>query len=547
MAPRTVAPGSWNAPAGGQWLASHQWASHDQFWYPGRAGWLQPQPSWWPPTRQFSEAPPQFSDDPTVEALAELLSEWGGCRPASAVGFLYGQAGGLHKKAIQACGGVSGFVRAHADVFVLEPPGPGESCASIRLLSEEERAAAQAAASKARKVPVLCKFFQSGGCLKGDACRFSHDLEPGPPSSPSRRVRPPDCEAMEGESRLDAIRAQISYYLSDDNFKTDCFFQGVIATTDGGWIPLAVVSRCNRIQQLGATVHEILDAVRDEPWAEVHGEPGMEAMRRICPPPPLEDVGSLSALAPPEMLEPTLQELPLTLLSSRSSGWKAVVDDAARRSFCFLRRNTWPAEGLQQEFELLQSNTRWTKLRNKKEGIVTRSTAWYVLPGCRCRYSYGDTVMEPMEKPEWLAGIEERVLGEGCGLSPEERPNCVNMNLYEDQGQNVGWHSDDEGLFRGCERDCRIISASWGVSRTFEVALKDKQHSSGRMSIFPESIRSAAVMQGDLLSMEGLFQRHYSHQLAKGQPSSQKDERVRVNLTWRYVVGHKHYCPMSKK
>eukprot|EP00971_Amphidinium_carterae_P118497 2347609-Amphidinium_carterae.1 len=29
------------------------------------------------------------------------------------------------------------------------------------------------------------------------------------------------------------------------------------------------------------------------------------------------------------------------------------------------------------------------------------------------------------------------------------------------------------GLFRGCERDCRIISASWGATRNFELALKD--------------------------------------------------------------------------
>lgn len=48
----------------------------------------------------------------------------------------------------------------------------------------------------------------------------------------------------------------------------------------------------------------------------------------------------------------------------------------------------------------------------------------------------------------------------------------VNLNLYEDESQNVGWHSDDEGLFRGCQTDCRIISASWGAPRRFEIALK---------------------------------------------------------------------------
>merc|ERR1719161_3397189 len=89
---------------------------------------------------------------------------------------------------------------------------------------------------------------------------------------------------------------------------------------------------------------------------------------------------------------------------------------------------------------------------------------------------YGDAHIEARPKPSWLAGIEDRILGGGCGLAKAEKhcwPNCVNLNLYEGGSQNVGWHSDDEGLFRGLEQDCRIISASWGAPRAFEVAMKD--------------------------------------------------------------------------
>jgi len=482
-------------------------------------------------------------DGPTVAALVALLQEWGGWRPASAVGYLYTEANGAHKKAIQAHGSVSAFVRAHADVFAMEPPGPGENCPSIRLLSDDERESALLAAESQRP---RCKFFQAGTCLKGAECKFYHDLQLAP--APPPMAVPENCEELKGAARMDAIRAQISYYLSDENLQRDRFFQGIMATTEGGWIPLAIMTRCKRIQLMQATMPDIINAIRREPWVECRNKPGSEAIRRIRPPPTLEDSQAQLALAVPEASEPSLEEVPLALLRSLCPGWKPVVEDTARRSFCFIRRSTWPLEQLQKELDMLESKSDWTKLHSKK-GQVTRSTAWYVKAGCKCRYSYGDTVMEPIDKPPWLEEIEDRVLGEGCGLKKEDWPNCVNMNLYEDESQNVGWHSDDEGLFRGCERDCRIISASWGALRTFEVALKDRQHASGRPSIFPETVRSAALLPGDLLSMEGLFQRHYGHQVAKGPTASEArpPRRVRVNLTWRYIVEHKYMCPLHKK
>ncbi|CAE8664345.1 unnamed protein product, partial [Polarella glacialis] len=123
------------------------------------------------------------------------------------------------------------------------------------------------------------------------------------------------------------------------------------------------------------------------------------------------------------------------------------------------------------DMQTLRSSAHWEVLRSK-QGVVTRSTAWYVADGCRCRYSYGDVNVEARIRPDWLKEIEATVLGGACGLPEDQWPNSVNMNLYETEFQNVGWHSDDEGLFRGCEMDCRIISASWGVPRNFELALK---------------------------------------------------------------------------
>lgn len=223
------------------------------------------------------------------------------------------------------------------------------------------------------------------------------------------------------------------------------------------------------------------------------------------------------------------------------------MDDAPRRSFLFCRRNCWDSAILLEEMKAIEASTQWHVLRSKSD-TVTRSTAWLVADGCCCRYTYGDVSVEPQRRPEWLDAIEDRVLRDGCGLERHEQPNCLNINFYENEDQNVGWHSDDEGLFRGAQQDCRIISASWGETRRFEVALKDMQHPFGKPSIYRESLKAVSLNPGDLLTMNGLFQKYYSHQLTKGRSSHQQPlpTHKRINLTWRYIVQHKPYCPMCK-
>lgn len=355
----------------------------------------------------------------------------------------------MHRRNIYGYGGVRGFVDAHADVFALEPAGPGEKCPSIRLRPPQERLAWPVVMSA-----PSCRYHQLGMCNRGADCRFSHAPEPAP------------------------------------------------------YVPPGVLLYDSSTLQ--------------------------------------EDWSAQLLLSAPSETQPEL-------LRDRSPGWQAVVEDDVRRSFCMVKRNVWPAGDLMKEFDLLVSNVKWSVLRNKADTFVTRSTAWYVPDGCCCRYTYGETSVDPQERPAWLRAIEARVLGEGCGLAQHEWPTSINMNLYEHEGQNVGWHSDSEGLFRGCESDCRIVSASWGAPRSFEVALKDMQHPCGRPSIFRESLQSVVLKSGDLCSMEGLFQKHYSHQVAKGTPSSAEPladvppPTVRVNLTWRYLLQHKPYCPLARR
>ncbi|CAE7564838.1 unnamed protein product [Symbiodinium sp. CCMP2456] len=362
--------------------------------------------------------------------------------------------------------------------------------------------------------------------------------------------------------RMEALRLQVEYYLSDENLLTDNFFQDLIHSSDGGWIAVESFLGCPRIQQLRATASELIAALRWSKQLRLREWPqGKEAICRTSPP-PKPKVHATTVPVPAG--EDSLEFRPLTLLRDFTAGWQAVVEDVDRRSFCFVKRTSAPEDVLRQEFDLLLSSGHWQTLTSKS-GAVTRSTAWYVSPGCCCRYVYGDTAVLPRDKPPWLADVEARVLGELCGLREDEWPNSVNMNLYEDESQNVGWHSDDEGLFRGCQADCRIISASWGASRRFEVAVKDRNHVSGKPSVFYDTLQSVTLNSGDLCTMEGLFQKHFSHQVAKGNSvespkssdsttsesmaSPEETSRyrsARINLTWRYIVSHRSYCRRAR-
>jgi len=420
-------------------------------------------------------------------------------------------------------------------VFVLEPPWPGERCPSIRLTTEEERfARAWAAASglthsQAHGAMPYCRFHRAGQCLKGMACKFSHE--------DSLQCRQ-ELLLPHTRGREARIRDQVLFCLSDDNVRRDPYFKNLLASSTGGWIGIESLVACKRIQLIDATVQEVCFALRGVSEVELQEFPvGQEAVRCVQP------------LVWPWAQEPSLSQQPLKRLCDRCPRWEVVVEDLVRRSWCCLKRSTWPESLLNEEFDLLRAKVDWRELKSKRAGAVTRYTAWYVAEGCCCRYEYGDTSIQPSARPAWLADIEARVLGEGCGLQQHDWPDSINLNLYEHEAHNVGWHSDDESIFRSCEHDCLIISASWGAPRAFEVALKDRKHESGRPSVFKESVRSMVLHSGDLCSMEGLFQKHYSHQLCKGSSSQQTPPppMPRINLTWRYLVQHKPYCPMSRE
>merc|ERR1719506_1787897 len=112
-----------------------------------------------------------------------------------------------------------------------------------------------------------------------------------------------------------------------------------------------------------------------------------------------------------------------------------------------------------------------------------------------------------------------------CGLSnPDMWPTSCNLNLYEDGGMSVGWHADDERLFQGKFRDIRILSLSFGAARRFELRLNWPEQG-------VDSVRPTWRMKlnnGDLMSMEGMAQKHTQHRVPKEEHITQP----RINLTW---------------
>jgi len=246
------------------------------------------------------------------------------------------------------------------------------------------------------------------------------------------------------------------------------------------------------------------------------------------------------AQSPPEQ---TRQEVGLQLLrevaaaqkQQQADRWEYPLMDEARRCFAGYLRCPLEASDLAAFYKRAESGTTWGRPVDPRSGEpIPRKTAWMVSSGCTCTYRYGGVDVEPQEFPAWMIDIMQ-VYMPLCGLtSREEWPNSCNLNLYEDGGMSVGWHSDDESLFQGRFSDIRIISLSLGQARTFE--LRELGIEEGADSRAKYKMR---LENGDLCTMEGLTQKHYQHRVPKEEASG-----PRINLTWRWVRRHRMACPV---
>ena len=132
-------------------------------------------------------------------------------------------------------------------------------------------------------------------------------------------------------------------------------------------------------------------------------------------------------------------------------------------------------------------------------------------------------------------------------LPDVELPNSANLNIYHGLGQGVGWHADDEDLFRGCNEPCDIVSLSLGHAREFQLKHNRKHQESRNLPENPDTpVAQPLLLHGDLITMEGFTQKYYYHRIPYDPqvPLTNDPNLLRVNITWRWIKQHHQTCPM---
>ena len=165
-------------------------------------------------------------------------------------------------------------------------------------------------------------------------------------------------------------------------------------------------------------------------------------------------------------------------------------------------------------------------------------TAWSV-PGdssCSCSYAYGHgTAIGPHTGKRcwallsWLWRAIAPLMKPWCAEG--EVPTAANLNLYRGGNSRVNWHSDNEPLFGGSGVHKLIVSVSFGAPVLFKWR--------GR-SCLDSGERSCWLGHGDILVMDGQCQDEFLHCTSPGL------EHERINVTYRWIRQHTHFCPLFK-
>lgn len=141
-----------------------------------------------------------------------------------------------------------------------------------------------------------------------------------------------------------------------------------------------------------------------------------------------------------------------------------------------------------------------------------RLTAWYGDPGTT--YTYSHIQMVPLPWTETLLAIKRRV-----ETVTEGSFNSVLLNLYRNERDGMGWHSDDEPELGV---NPIIASISFGATRRFH--LRHRTDKAQRLAV--------DLTHGSLLLMRGATQHHWQHQISK----SARPHEPRINLTFRRIL-----------
>lgn len=145
--------------------------------------------------------------------------------------------------------------------------------------------------------------------------------------------------------------------------------------------------------------------------------------------------------------------------------------------------------------------------------LQPRLSAWYGDAGTR--YVYSGLKLEPLAWTATLLRIKEDI-----EAATGHRFNSVLVNLYRNEQDSVGWHSDDE---RVLGEHPVIASLSLGETRIFKLKHKTRKD---RKTV------SLELADGSLLVMAGTTQKFWRHAVDK----EREAKGPRINLTFRNVL-----------
>ena len=135
-----------------------------------------------------------------------------------------------------------------------------------------------------------------------------------------------------------------------------------------------------------------------------------------------------------------------------------------------------------------------------------RLTCWYGPTS----YLYSGLTLPARELPTWLEPLRRR-----CEQLAGEKFNSVMCNLYRDGRDSVGWHADDEPIFR---QSHAIASLSLGGTRRFLMKRRTG-----------EDRQAFELAHGDVIVMARGMQRDWLHCV----PKTKRHVAERINLTFR--------------
>lgn len=143
-----------------------------------------------------------------------------------------------------------------------------------------------------------------------------------------------------------------------------------------------------------------------------------------------------------------------------------------------------------------------------KHIVIARQVAWVADDGIS--YSYSGTTKRALPWTATLLTLREIVQNKTHATY-----NSCLLNLYQNGGEGMGWHSDSE---KSLSENSSIAALSLGAERKF--SFKHRQ-SKETVSILLEN--------GSLLDMKGATQKNWQHQL----PKSKRVTQSRISLTFR--------------